>query len=275
MNPPSRWSTTAIALGLVGAQGVLHWRTRRALALAHADLGQLRTENNRLHTENTRLRHRRDPVTGTLLRDAWLSAARASLPELAHPALVFCDVNGLKLVNDQHGHRAGDTLLRQVTDQLRAGFGLGALIGRFGGDEFVILVDLPGQWRSWLRAAVTGCVVGIDGIVSGAAFGFARPVDLARRDNATWRPLPAAVQLASTQLDRLLHAADLALLRAKTRCHDEGLPTAIEFYGPRDKAVPAHLDPDPRDRIRDDVADPADPTVIIPRQPSRYDRADD
>lgn len=273
MNPPSRWS--AIALGLVGVQGVLHWRTRRTLALAHADRDQLRTENTRLRTENTRLRHRRDPVTGTLLRDAWLSTARATLSDLSRPALVFCDVNGLKMVNDQHGHRAGDTLLRQMTDQLRAGFGRGALIGRFGGDEFVILVDLPERWRSWLRTAVTSCAVDIDGIGCGAAFGFARPVDLARRDNATWRPLPGAVQLASTQLDRLLHAADLALLRAKNRCHTEDLPTAIEFYGPHDKTVPAHLDPDPRDRIRDDAADLADPTVVIPRQPSRYDRADD
>jgi GGDEF domain-containing protein len=270
MNPPSRWS--AITSGLIGVQSVLHWRTRRALALAHADLDQLRSENTRLRAENTQLRHRRDPVTGALLRDAWLSAARAALPDLARPALVFCDVNGLKIVNDQHGHRAGDTLLRQMTDQLRAGFGPRALIGRFGGDEFVILVDLPERWRSWLRAAVTACAVDIDGIMCGAAFGFVRPIDLARRDNATWRPLPGAVQLARTQLDRLLHAADLALLRAKSRCHAEDLSTAIEFYGPHDKAVPAHLDADPRDRIRDETADF---TVSIPVQSGRDDRADD
>lgn len=57
--------------------------------------------------------------------------------------VVLCDVNGLKEVNDQHGHHAGDTLLREVARLLSAEAGRhpGALAARLGGDEFCLVVD--------------------------------------------------------------------------------------------------------------------------------------
>jgi diguanylate cyclase (GGDEF)-like protein len=47
------------------------------------------------------------------------------------------DVDGLKAVNDQHGHTAGDKLLRSVADALRLTARKSDVLGRFGGDEFV------------------------------------------------------------------------------------------------------------------------------------------
>lgn len=57
----------------------------------------------------------------------------------------FCaamlDVNKLKLINDQHGHLAGDSLLQQFSQELRSAMRSSDVIGRWGGDEFMIVMD--------------------------------------------------------------------------------------------------------------------------------------
>jgi diguanylate cyclase (GGDEF)-like protein len=51
------------------------------------------------------------------------------------------DLNRLKLVNDQHGHLAGDTLLQQFAQELRSSSRSSDPVGRWGGDEFVVVMD--------------------------------------------------------------------------------------------------------------------------------------
>jgi len=58
--------------------------------------------------------------------------------------IVFADLNGLKLINDQQGHSAGDDLLRQAGETLRSIF-YDAEIYRAGGDEFMIIILNPDQ----------------------------------------------------------------------------------------------------------------------------------
>jgi diguanylate cyclase (GGDEF)-like protein len=57
----------------------------------------------------------------------------------------FCaamlDVNKLKRVNDEHGHLAGDSLLQQFAHELRSAMRSSDVIGRWGGDEFMIIMD--------------------------------------------------------------------------------------------------------------------------------------
>jgi diguanylate cyclase (GGDEF)-like protein len=55
-------------------------------------------------------------------------------------ALALVDIDHFKLVNDTHGHLAGDKALRAVTDALRSQLRNYDLAGRFGGEEFVILL---------------------------------------------------------------------------------------------------------------------------------------
>ena len=57
----------------------------------------------------------------------------------------FCvailDIDGFKNVNDRHGHRAGDELLKQFSVELRHARRATDVIGRWGGDEFILLLD--------------------------------------------------------------------------------------------------------------------------------------
>jgi diguanylate cyclase (GGDEF)-like protein len=55
--------------------------------------------------------------------------------------VVFCDVDGLKAINDTYGHAAGDAVLTAVASRLAATIRSHDDVGRIGGDEFVVLLD--------------------------------------------------------------------------------------------------------------------------------------
>ncbi|WP_143423084.1 PAS domain S-box protein [Halarsenatibacter silvermanii] len=61
--------------------------------------------------------------------------------ERQHPlSIIYCDVNGLKIVNDTYGHRAGDELLKKVADIMNSITRDEDLVSRWAGDEYVILL---------------------------------------------------------------------------------------------------------------------------------------
>lgn len=87
-----------------------------------------------------------DPLTGLpnrrLLDDRLeVARARAQRAPDRRAALVFLDLDGFKAVNDAHGHEVGDTLLVTIAHRLREAVRDGDTVARFGGDEFVVLVD--------------------------------------------------------------------------------------------------------------------------------------
>lgn len=64
-------------------------------------------------------------------------AARHKTPA----AVLFVDLNGLKAVNDCHGHQAGDAVLLHVARVLQASLRAGDMVARIGGDEFGLILD--------------------------------------------------------------------------------------------------------------------------------------
>lgn len=82
-----------------------------------------------------------DPLTGVYNR-TFLQKALESLsaPSSVPLSLIIGDVNGMKLINDAFGHRAGDKLLIDVADILLRGVRAGDTVTRIGGDEFLILL---------------------------------------------------------------------------------------------------------------------------------------
>ena len=87
----------------------------------------------------------RDPLTGLANRrllDELLEAELAPTQRSGTPlAVAYVDLDGLKQVNDTHGHDAGDAVLRETARRLVSIVGDADVVARIGGDEFVIVYN--------------------------------------------------------------------------------------------------------------------------------------
>jgi diguanylate cyclase (GGDEF)-like protein len=91
-----------------------------------------------------------DPMTNLLNRRginrALQNVERAlTLEPQARFAILIVDLDNLKIVNDTCGHMAGDALIQSVADLLKGSIRAGDVIGRFGGDEFAIIISHTSQ----------------------------------------------------------------------------------------------------------------------------------
>jgi diguanylate cyclase (GGDEF)-like protein len=87
-----------------------------------------------------RQKARHDPLTGLLNREAIEDhLATALTSRLEGTLAMFVDLDGFKAVNDIHGHAAGDTVLKEVANRLVQAVRPDDAVGRYGGDEFVIV----------------------------------------------------------------------------------------------------------------------------------------
>jgi cyclic di-GMP phosphodiesterase Gmr len=105
-----------------------------ALACVGLDVTDDRRREELLHQ-----RAQTDLLTGIANRGALFDALRRRLEEGPGCALLFCDLDQFKEVNDEHGHAVGDRILAEVAGRLVGLTGPEDLVARFGGDEFVIL----------------------------------------------------------------------------------------------------------------------------------------
>lgn len=124
---------TLAALLLSGALLYIHFRLRR-------EMRQRREIEKRIahlasHDTLTGLPNRRLLMEHLELA---LSRARRNGREIG---LLFLDLNGFKLINDQHGHEAGDEVLKAAATRLSLLMRDSDLVARLGGDEFVMFLD--------------------------------------------------------------------------------------------------------------------------------------
>jgi diguanylate cyclase (GGDEF)-like protein len=103
---------------------------------------------------------RLDPLTGLSNRRAWNEAiARVALRQAVEHELrvvvLLGDLDGLKHVNDELGHEAGDRLIKAAAEVLRAVAPAGAVVARLGGDEFGVLIADPGTIDASQLVAIT------------------------------------------------------------------------------------------------------------------------
>jgi diguanylate cyclase (GGDEF)-like protein len=100
------------------------------------------TEPSRLRAQ-LEIRATYDALTGCLNRASVLAELEQALAEGRDEgtgtAAVFVDLDGFKSVNDTRGHAAGDALLQEIAQQLGAGARRGDVVGRVGGDEFLVV----------------------------------------------------------------------------------------------------------------------------------------
>lgn len=90
----------------------------------------------------------RDELTGLANRRALTSHLAGLLDRVAHgPAagavVLYLDLDDFKVVNDTYGHATGDQLLRVIAERLRSCVRASDVVARFGGDEFVIVLEGP------------------------------------------------------------------------------------------------------------------------------------
>jgi diguanylate cyclase (GGDEF)-like protein len=148
------WAPLLVMIALANAQvsGVLpevDWLHDAIIAAATLESIVLsigladRALTMRRDRDRARLLADRDALTGLFNRRAWTEAANKRLTDSRTPgmALLFMDLDNFKTLNDQHGHAAGDNALRAMANTLRDELRPGDLFGRFGGEEFVALLD--------------------------------------------------------------------------------------------------------------------------------------
>ncbi|GAB3911046.1 GGDEF domain-containing protein [Kibdelosporangium lantanae] len=146
---------------------------------------------------------RADPKTGLLNSATWFKDAAAQLDRSKRStALLMLDLDHFKTINDRHGHLVGDKHLRGVADVLRSEVRSTDLVGRFGGEEFVILLPQTAQQDAMAiaerirRRVATVTVEGVDAVT--VSVGVAAHPD------------------HGETLEEVVSAADNALLAAKT-----------------------------------------------------------
>lgn len=154
-----------------------------------------------------------DTKTGLLNASTWEREAATEIARAIRTksplALALVDIDHFKLVNDTHGHLVGDKALRAVTDTLRSQLRVYDLAGRFGGEEFAILLPHAREVDALnvaerLRVHVAGMSIPVgDNDESGPVIKLTISVGV------------AALNGESRELTDMLAAADAALYHAK------------------------------------------------------------
>jgi diguanylate cyclase (GGDEF)-like protein len=166
-----------------------------------------RAASVRRQRDDARVLAQTDPLTGTLNRRALRDRVQRAIEERDRFALLYLDLDHFKRINDRLGHDAGDRVLQLFVEVVRSALREGDVIGRYGGEEFVV-----GLLHTGLADAVA----------------IAERIRAGLQAHATPElPLTVSIGVAihrpGEALDDLVRRADAALYRAKDAGRDRVL----------------------------------------------------
>ncbi|MBF6213339.1 diguanylate cyclase [Nocardia puris] len=174
-----------------------------------ADITEFRASRRQLEYQATH-----DSLTGLANRSLVLSRLAATLAtdsDLPYSTVLFIDLDGFKAINDTLGHAIGDTVLQIVAQRLQRALRGDDLVGRLGGDEFLVL--LAGRGRR----------VDVDTLVTRLRTTMSEPIV------ARGHRIAVDASIGVTELtpgdrrtpEAVLHDADQAMYQAKPPGHRE------------------------------------------------------
>lgn len=186
------------------------------MVLVVASFTMVELSNEQL-TRDLRARATLDGLTGLLNRTAFLDLAVNELRRLSNartPAsLVLADLDHFKVVNDRYGHAAGDMALQAFAAACLASVRSTDLVGRYGGEEFILLLPgvapgRAGEMTGNISRRLQSQQPGIEAKLPTVSYGI------------------AATGAGRADLKALIESADAALYRAKTQGRDQSVLAA-------------------------------------------------
>lgn len=184
----------AVRLGFIAASVLI--ATVAAAYRARLETSALRAESAQAiaelayHDAQTDLANRRGA-------DRWVSQAAS-----ADRWVLMCDADGLKAVNDTFGHEMGDKYIAAIAKRLRANVAEDDFVARWGGDEFLVIVDSPSEFVDRIAGRVGDAVK-------------REPVTIGDAQIAPSLSIGIAPWSAGSDFDAALRQADAALYLAK------------------------------------------------------------
>ena len=207
---------TQIRSSLVQRAAELKNYVDRMAEESQKSVAQLRAE---VSTYETRLRAveelaLRDAMTGLANRRNIEERITQRIAQRQPFCVVILDLNRLKHVNDTYGHLAGDNLLKQFAGELRSNLGSSALAGRWGGDEFIVVVDGDLAGAAPRIERIRKWVFGDYSIQTGVGDGEVKVNVDASVGVAQWRP--------GETVQELIQHADAAMYKEKQSARKMG-----------------------------------------------------
>ncbi len=144
-----------------------------------------------------------DALTGLPNRQQLFHLLTNTIGDRERMAVMFCDLDDFKVVNDSLGHSVGDRLLQVVADRLQTATRGGDIVGRLGGDEFLVVCRNIG---TDLEVAAIA-----DRLLSAVK----APISLDGREHVVSMSVGVAFGIGSDPANEIVQRADLAMYAAK------------------------------------------------------------
>ncbi|MEY2581753.1 MAG: hypothetical protein QOE09_1602 [Ilumatobacteraceae bacterium] len=188
-----RHPMSGVAVGIRDEQGHLE-----GFAVTYRDL----SDRKRLEA---RLAHDagHDALTGLPNRQQLFNLLTNTIGDRERMAVMFCDLDDFKVVNDSLGHSVGDRLLQVVADRLQTATRGGDIVGRLGGDEFLVVCRNIGTDAEVAAIA--------DRLLSAVK----APISLDGREHVVSMSIGVAFGIGSDPANEIVQRADLAMYAAK------------------------------------------------------------